>query len=50
MKKLIIAAAALSALPVIAADAICLPLLETPAWILRDAGKTIYIFEAVRLA
>ena len=49
MKKLIIGAAVLSALPLMAVDAICLPQLEAPVLILKEAGRTVYFFEAVRL-
>lgn len=49
MKKLIIAAAALLALPVLAIHAIGLPEMEAPVWILKGAGGTVYVFETIRL-
>jgi hypothetical protein len=49
MKKIIIAVAGVIALAMLAIHAMPLPDLEAPVWILRDAGKTIYVFETIRL-
>lgn len=49
MNKMAIAVAGLIVAVLLVASQVGLPDLEVPLWILKDAGKTIYVFETIRL-